>query len=107
VEIRHGKYSLTELQEWGAQLEAEALAAQANSPLPDAVAREAINELIADVHVKYRAKHEIRWAIRSVRLGRRLRVRRVLRGWQMRSERRLRSGWLMRAAAIRQVFALR
>jgi hypothetical protein len=41
LEIRDGKYSLTELQEWGAQL-----AAQANSPLPDAVAREAINELM-------------------------------------------------------------
>lgn len=53
VEIRHGKYSLTELQEWGAQLEAEALAAQASSPLPDQVDREGISKLISDVHLQF------------------------------------------------------
>src|SRR5260370_18075502 len=35
IEIRRGKYSLTEIRALGAQLESEALAAQATSPLPD------------------------------------------------------------------------
>jgi hypothetical protein len=48
VEIRRGKYSLAEIQELGAQLESEALAAQATSPLPDVVDRDAISRLLAD-----------------------------------------------------------
>src|SRR5437762_2913424 len=39
VAIRSGKYSLAEIQELGRQLESEALAAQAGSPLPDIVDR--------------------------------------------------------------------
>jgi hypothetical protein len=53
VEIRWGKYSLTEIQELGAQLESEALAAQATSPLPDAVDRDAISRLLADTHLRF------------------------------------------------------
>ena len=53
VEIRKGKYSLGEIQELGAQLESEALAAQTNSPLPDKVDREAIGDLIARTHLDY------------------------------------------------------
>ena len=53
VEIRRGKYSLSEIRELGAQLESEALAAQANSPLPDKVDREAISRLLADVHLHF------------------------------------------------------
>ena len=51
VAIRKGKYSLGEIRELGAQLEAEALAAQANSPLPDKIDREEINRLMADVQL--------------------------------------------------------
>lgn len=39
VEIRKGKYSLSEIRELGAQLETEALAAQARSSLPDEIDR--------------------------------------------------------------------
>ena len=53
IEIRKGKYSLMEIQGLGAQLESEALAAQATSPLPDAVDRNAISGLLADVHLQF------------------------------------------------------
>lgn len=53
IEIRKGKYSLIEIQELGAQLESEALAAQATSPLPDRVDKEAISRLLADAHLRF------------------------------------------------------
>jgi predicted nucleotidyltransferase len=53
VEIRKGKYSLGEIQELGRTLESEALAAQAKSPLPDKVERDAISQLIADIHLRF------------------------------------------------------
>jgi len=53
VEIRKGKYSLAEIQKLGAQLESEALSAQATSPLPDEVDREAITRLLADAHLRF------------------------------------------------------
>ena len=34
IEIRRGKYKLSEIEEMGKRLEAEAMAAQAKSPLP-------------------------------------------------------------------------
>ena len=52
IEIRKGKYSLTEIQELGRQLEIEALAAQAGSPLPDRVDRDAISNLLTDVQLQ-------------------------------------------------------
>jgi uncharacterized protein len=53
VEIRRGKYSLSEIRQLGAQLESEALAAQASSPLPDRVDRDAISRLLADAHLRF------------------------------------------------------
>lgn len=53
IEIRKGKYSLAEIQELGRELESEALAAQANSPLPDRVDRDAISQLVTDVHLQF------------------------------------------------------
>ena len=53
VEIRKGKYSLSEIRELGAALEADALGAQAKSPLPDKIDREGINRLMADVQVRF------------------------------------------------------
>jgi uncharacterized protein len=53
VEIRKGKYSLSEIRQLGAQLESEALAAQATSPLPDKVDRGAISQLLADSHLRF------------------------------------------------------
>jgi hypothetical protein len=53
IEIRKGKYSLTEIRELGAQLESEALAAQATSPLPDRVDRDAINRLLVEAHLQF------------------------------------------------------
>jgi predicted nucleotidyltransferase len=53
TEIRSGRYSLAEIQELGAQLESEALAAQATSTLPDKVDREAISSLLADTHIRF------------------------------------------------------
>src|SRR5256885_15197732 len=53
VEIRKGKDSLTEIQQLGAQLESEALAAQAISPLPDKADRDGISGLLAEVHLRF------------------------------------------------------
>ena len=53
IAIRQGKYSLTEIQELGGQLESEALAAQATSRLPDEVDRDAISEIIADTQLRF------------------------------------------------------
>ena len=53
IEIRRGKYSLAEIRELGAQLESEALAAQATSPLPDKVDRDAISRLLANTHLRF------------------------------------------------------
>jgi hypothetical protein len=53
IEIRKGKYRLVEIQELGRQLESEALAAQAKSPLPEKVDRDAISRLLSDVHLQF------------------------------------------------------
>ncbi len=53
IEIRRGKYSLTEIRQFGAQLESEALAAQATSTLPDQVDRDGISRLLADAHLQF------------------------------------------------------
>jgi len=53
IEIRKGKYKLREIQEIGAKLEAEALAAQETSPLADRVDRDAISRLLSDVHLRF------------------------------------------------------
>lgn len=53
IEIRKGRYSLTEIQELGAQLESEALGAQATSPLPEAVDRAAISVLLTDIQLQF------------------------------------------------------
>jgi len=52
IAIRMGKHSLGEIQELGRRLEAEALAAQASSPLPDSVDRDAISRLITDAQLR-------------------------------------------------------
>src|SRR5215475_357454 len=53
IEIRKGKYKLREIQEIAAQLESEALAAQATSPLPEKVDRDAISKLISGIHLEF------------------------------------------------------
>ena len=53
VEIRKGKYRLSEIGEIGAQLEAEALAAGERSPLPGKVDRKAISELITKEQLRF------------------------------------------------------
>jgi uncharacterized protein len=53
IEIRKGKYSLAEIRDLGAQLESEALASQATSPLPDEVDRDAVSRLLADAHLRF------------------------------------------------------
>jgi predicted nucleotidyltransferase len=58
VAIRNGKYSLSEIKELGVQLESDALAAQATSPLPDAVDRSAISELVAEAHLSFWRKRQ-------------------------------------------------
>jgi predicted nucleotidyltransferase len=53
IEIRKGKYRLGQIQEMGRQLESEALATQATSPLPEKVDRDAVSRLISDVHLQF------------------------------------------------------
>jgi hypothetical protein len=54
-DIRRGKYKLTELQEMGEQIRAEAEKARDKSSLPEKVDRAAISKLIADVHLEFYA----------------------------------------------------
>ena len=49
IDIRKGKFALSEIKDWGAQLEAEAVASAERSPLPEKIDREAISELITEV----------------------------------------------------------
>jgi uncharacterized protein len=53
IAIRQGKYKRSEIEELGKQLEAEAMNAQENSPLPDSVDIEAITNLITEVYVGF------------------------------------------------------
>jgi hypothetical protein len=53
IEIRKGKYSLSEIRELEAQLQSEALAAQATSPLPDEVDRDSICRLLAAAQLRF------------------------------------------------------
>jgi len=66
IEIRRGKYSLTEIRELGAQLESEALAAQATSSLPDEVDRDAISRFSPTLTSDFGAHLEVK-ASRGVR----------------------------------------
>lgn len=52
-DIRRGKYRLTEIQDMGEQIRAEAEKARDKSALPDKVNRYAISKLIADVHLEF------------------------------------------------------
>ena len=47
IDIRLGKYKLSEIREWGRHLENEALRASDKSPLPDRIDRDAISKIIA------------------------------------------------------------
>ena len=53
IEIRRGKYTLSEIRQLGAQLESEALASQARSSLPAKVDREAISNLLSAVQLEF------------------------------------------------------
>lgn len=59
VDIRKGKYKLTEFQAWGSQLEAEVKEAQLKSPLPEKVDRKTISDLVAGAHLEH-------WALRGL-----------------------------------------
>jgi uncharacterized protein len=50
IAIRKGKYKLSEIRAMGRQLEAEALDASDNSPLPDRIDREKISKHIANAY---------------------------------------------------------
>jgi len=53
IAIREGKYTLSEIRELADQLESEALAAQATSPLPNLIDRDAISTLIAQTQLHH------------------------------------------------------
>jgi uncharacterized protein len=53
IEIRQGKYSLSEIRALSAQLESEALEAEKRSTLPETVDREAISRVLAEVHLQF------------------------------------------------------
>lgn len=53
IAIRQGKYRLSEIEKMGKRLEAEAIAAQATSKLPDAVDLNAISRLITEVYMGF------------------------------------------------------
>jgi uncharacterized protein len=53
IAIRQGKYRLLEIEEMGKQMEAEAMAAQQKSILPEAVQLDAISSLITEVYLAF------------------------------------------------------
>ena len=53
IAIRQGKYKLFQIEAMGKQLEAEALAAQAKSKLPEAVDLNAIGNLITEIYIDF------------------------------------------------------
>jgi uncharacterized protein len=57
VEIRRGKYKLSEIEQMGKQLQAEASAAQEHSPLPDAVDTKSVTGLITQVYLQFWTDH--------------------------------------------------
>ena len=53
VDIRIGKYKLSEVEAMGKQLQIETYSAQNNSPLPDKVDLEAVTKLITGVYLDF------------------------------------------------------
>lgn len=53
IDIRLGKYKLSEIREMAETLEAEALAAREKSPLPESIDREAISNLITYAQIQF------------------------------------------------------
>lgn len=53
IDIRKGKYKLSEVEEMGKQLDAEAVQAQTASPLPESVDLNAISQLLSDVYLDF------------------------------------------------------
>lgn len=60
IDIRLGKYKLTEIRTWARQLEAEALEASDKSPLPARIDRDAISKIIASQYRDFWATTERR-----------------------------------------------
>lgn len=56
IAIREGKYKLSEIEDMGRQLHAEALAAQEKSPLPERVDLQAVTHLITGVYMDFWAE---------------------------------------------------
>lgn len=50
IDIRLGKYTLSQIREMGRDLESEALAASNKSPLPAGIDREKVSEIVANVY---------------------------------------------------------
>lgn len=53
ISIREGKYTRGEIERMGKQLEAEALAAQKTSPLPEEVNLAAVSEVVTTVYMEF------------------------------------------------------
>ena len=53
IAIRQGKYTLSEIRQMGNDLEADALRAANDSPLPARVPREHISELISGIYLDF------------------------------------------------------
>jgi len=53
IAIRNGKYKRSEIEEMGKQLQADAIAAQAKSALPDSVDLHAVSELITQIYLDF------------------------------------------------------
>ena len=53
IAIRQGKYALSEIRQMGKDLEADAVAASAKSPLPESVDRDRISRLVTQIHLDF------------------------------------------------------
>lgn len=57
VSIREGKYTRSEIEQIGKELEAEALAAEQQSPLPEQVNSPAISKLVTEIYLDFWQSH--------------------------------------------------
>jgi len=53
VEIRNGKYTQSEIEAMGKELQAEAIQAQSTSPLPEAVDLEVVSKLVTKIYLAF------------------------------------------------------
>ncbi|MGA9885047.1 MAG: nucleotidyltransferase domain-containing protein [Candidatus Acidiferrales bacterium] len=56
IDIRQGKYTLPEIEQMGQELNADAIAAQEKSPLPESVDTQVVSRLVTEIYLDFWAR---------------------------------------------------